>query len=60
YATIFTGALLWWYGITTLVNSLGRRINVRSLKIINRIIGLLLAGMAVCGVVMALLDKQLM
>lgn len=59
YATIFAGALGWWYGVTTLVSHLGRRINVRSLKIINRVIGSILFAMAVIGIVMALLDKQL-
>lgn len=54
YATIFGGALLWWYGVTSLVNHLGKRINVRSLKLINRIIALILLGMAVLGVTMAL------
>lgn len=60
YLTIFGGALLWWYLVTTLVNYLGKRINVRSLKIINRIIGTLLISMAVVGVIMAIMDKQLM
>ena len=58
YTTIFGGALLWWYGVTSLVSHLGKRINVRSLKLINRIIALVLMGMAVLGVVMALLDKH--
>lgn len=56
YTTIFAGALLWWYGVTTLVHRLGRRINVRSLKLINRIIGSLLIAMAVAGTVMATYD----
>ncbi len=56
YASIFVGALLWWYGITALVAHLGRRINMRSLKLINRVIGLLLATMAVVGVVTAFVD----
>ena len=56
YFTIFCGALLWWLGVTTLVHRLGRRVNVRSLKIINRIIGIILMGMAVVGFVMGILD----
>ena len=44
--------------MTSLVSHLGKRINVRSLKLINRIIALVLMGMAVLGVVMALLDKH--
>lgn len=58
YTAIFCGALLWWYGVTSLVARLGRRINVRSLKLINRIIGIVLIGMAAVGVVMSLLDKH--
>ncbi len=56
YLTILGGAVLWWWGVTTLVHRLGRRINVRSLKLINRIIGSLLMLMAVAGLVMALID----
>ena len=56
YTAIFGGALLWWWGVTTLVHRLGRRINVRSLKLINRIIGILLIGMAAVGLVMAVYD----
>lgn len=50
YIMIFTGALLWWYLITMLVNKLRGRFNVRSLWLINRIIGSILIGMAVIGV----------
>lgn len=57
YALIFAGALLWWYLITLLVNRFRKRFNVRSLWLINRIIGLLLLGMALVGIFMAL-QKQ--
>lgn len=60
YATIFSGALLWWYATTLFVSRLGRRINVRSLKIINRVIASILIVMALLGVTMAFLDKHLM
>lgn len=56
YLTILAGALGWWYGVTTLVDKLGKRINVRSLKLINRIIALLLLGMAAAGLVMACVE----
>lgn len=58
YTTIFAGALLWWYFVTSLVNHLGKRINMRSLKIINRVIALVLIGMAVIGVIMVNFDKH--
>jgi len=54
FTLIFTGALLWWYFITLLVNRLRKRFNVRSLWLINRIIGLVLIGMALVGVGMAI------
>lgn len=56
YLTIIAGALLWWYAITSGVNRLGKRINVRSLKLINRVIAILLIGMALVGAVMATYD----
>lgn len=56
YAAIFAGALGWWYCVTMLVNKLRSRFNVRSLWLINRIIGSLLVAMAVFGVAMALYD----
>lgn len=54
YMMIFVGALLWWYLVTTLVNMLRQRFNVRSLWLINRIIGGVLILMAVVGVAMAI------
>ncbi|MCM1067637.1 MAG: LysE family transporter [Muribaculaceae bacterium] len=56
YFTIFAGALIWWYAVSTLVSRLGKRINVRSLRLINRIIGMLLIIMSVIGFVMAVYD----
>lgn len=53
YALIFAGALIWWYFVTFLVSRLRNRFNVRSLWLINRIIGLILLGMALVGVGMA-------
>ena len=58
YACILGGALMWWYLVTMLVNRLRRRINVRSLWLINRIIGALLILMAIAGVVMAFLPEK--
>jgi threonine/homoserine/homoserine lactone efflux protein len=56
YALIFCGALTWWYLITTLVNRLRSRFNVRSLWVLNRIIGSILIVMAVAGVAMAIFE----
>ncbi len=54
YSLIFAGAVVWWYGVTFLVSRLRGRFNVRSLWLINRIIGLILLGMALVGVGMAI------
>ncbi|MCH5219072.1 MAG: LysE family transporter [Muribaculaceae bacterium] len=54
YSLILAGALIWWYLVTFLVNKLRKRFNVRSLWIINRIIGLILLSMALVGVAMAI------
>lgn len=59
YTLIFAGAVLWWYLVTTLVNRLRRRFNVRSLWLINRIIGGILILMAIFGVAMAVYDHLL-
>lgn len=51
---IFLGALLWWYGVTWLVNRLRQRFNVRSLWLLNRIIAILLFIMAGVGAAMVI------
>ena len=60
YLTILGGAVLWWWLVTMLVNRLGKRINVRALRLINAIIGLLLMAMAALGLGMALYDILLL
>ena len=50
FASIFGGALLWWYFITFLVNKLRSHFNVRSMWFLNRIIGTILFIMAVVGI----------
>ncbi len=59
YFTIFAGALMWWWLVTWLVSKLRAKINVRSLKFINIVIGLVLIVMAVFGLVMALKNHVL-
>ena len=44
---------MWWYVVTYLVNKLRRRFNVRSLWLVNRIVGAVLIGRAMVGVSMA-------
>lgn len=54
YVCLLGGALLWWYFVTWLVNRLRRRFNMRSLKLVNRIIAIILLSMAAIGLTMAL------
>lgn len=54
YFAIFAGAVIWWYLVTTLVNILRARFNVRSLWLVNRIIGSVLIAMAVIGAILAI------
>ncbi len=54
YTCLLAGALMWWYFVTGLVNRLRRRFNVRSLKLVNRIIALVLLSMAAIGITMSL------
>ncbi len=59
FFTILVGALMWWWCITLVVSRLRKRINVRSLWIINRMVGSVLIVMAIIGVVMAVHDHWL-
>lgn len=49
YASIFAGALLWWYAVTFFVNKVRNHFNMRSLWIFNRIIAAILTIMALYG-----------
>ncbi len=53
FSAIFAGAMLWWYLVTFLVSKLRKRINVRSLWLINRLVGIILITMGGAGVAMA-------
>lgn len=56
YTAIFLGALMWWYSITYFVNKVRTHFNVRSLWLINRIIGSILLIMGIVGIVMGVKD----
>lgn len=51
YLSIAAGALAWWFAITFLVNKMRAHFNVRSLYLINRIIGSLLFIFALVGLI---------
>lgn len=52
YLAIFGGALLWWFMITYFISKVKSHFNVRSLWLINRIIGSILLIMALIGLIM--------
>lgn len=56
YLSIAVGALAWWFLITFLVNKMRAHFNVRSLYLLNRIIGSLLIIFAIVGTITAILD----
>ena len=56
YASIFAGAIIWWFAITFFINKVRSHFNVRSLWLINRVIGLILLIMAVFGLIMGVKD----
>lgn len=56
YCMIMAGALAWWYTVSLLVNKLRARVNVRSLWLVNRVIGSILFIMGVIGIAMSLYD----
>ena len=56
FSSIFAGALLWWFIVTFFVNKVRSHFNVRSMWLINRIIGILILIMSLFGFIMGLKD----
>lgn len=56
YLCIALGALSWWFMVTFLVNKMRAHFNVRSLYLVNRIIGSLLIAFALLGTLTAIAD----
>ena len=54
FVSILVGAIAWWYFVTLLVSRLQKRMTVRTLRFINRTIGLLLIIMAAGGIAVAI------
>lgn len=53
---IFIGALLWWFIITYFVNKVRSHFNVRSMWLINCIIGVIIVIMSAVGFIMGIKD----
>ncbi|MCR4620254.1 MAG: LysE family transporter [Paludibacteraceae bacterium] len=45
--SIFIGASLWWFLVTSVANIFRSRFNIRGLKILNRVAGIALIGLAI-------------
>ncbi len=56
YVSIFAGALTWWFTITYFVNKVRSHFNIRSMKIVNRVIAILLITMAIIGFILGIND----
>ena len=56
YIFIVAGALLWWYGITYIVDKVRSRFNINSMFTINRIMGTVLLVLSLYGLVMGVWD----
>ncbi len=59
YLSIVLGALAWWFGITYFVNKVRRQFNLRGIWILNRIIGTIVAVVAVLALVFTLMGESI-
>ncbi len=58
YVFIVVGALIWWWGITYIVDKVRARINMGSMIVINRIMGTLILVIAIYMLITGFLDLQ--
>jgi Putative threonine efflux protein len=56
YLAIIAGALSWWFFISTTVNAVRSHFNLRSMWLINRIIGLIILVMSAIGLISGISD----
>ena len=56
YLAIFGGALIWWFGLTYLIDKLRSKFQVSTICLINRIIGSIVIVAGFIGFLWALLD----
>lgn len=52
YLSIFGGAMLWWFFITFVVSKLRARFDVRGIRVINRIIGIVVMIASLTGLIL--------
>lgn len=56
FVAIFSGAILWWFVITFFINAIKAHFNLRSIWVVNRIIGLFILAMSCFGLIMGIKD----
>lgn len=56
YLFIFVGAISWWFVITFFVNAVRSHFNLRSMWLVNRIIGAIILVMSLVGLVMGVFN----
>ena len=59
YLAIILGALMWWFGITYLVNKVRTQFNVRGIWILNRVIGCIVMLASIISLVYTILGKTI-
>ena len=59
YLAIVLGALTWWFVITYLVNKLRAKFNLRGIRILNRVIGVVVMIASVVSAIFTLIGKTL-
>lgn len=58
YMAIFCGALLWWFGLTYIIDKVRTRFRDNTICLINRIIGCIVIVAGIAGIVWTLLPKM--
>jgi threonine/homoserine/homoserine lactone efflux protein len=58
-AGIAIGAMLWWFAITTLVSKLQRWFNIRNIRLLNKMVGILIIILAVAGIFISLFSTKI-
>lgn len=56
FASIFIGAIIWWFLITFFVNAVRAHFNLRSMWLVNKTIGIIILIMAAVGLIWGIKD----
>lgn len=56
---IGVGAILWWFGITYIINKLRKWFNIRGIWILNRAIGFIIIALSIIGAISVVLTSYL-